>query len=466
MFYVKENGWKSVNDSLKKEIFSFSEGYKKFLDSAKTERAVIEKSLIMAEENGFVNAETKDSLKAGDKVYYNNRDKNLILAVIGTQDIINGVNFVVSHVDSPRLDLKQNPLYEDTDFALMKTHYYGGIKKYQWGARALALHGVVILKDGKKIKIAIGEKDDDPVFTIPDLLPHLDRKVQRDRKASEVLKGEELNIIIGSTPTKLKDDKIKEHFKSAILEILNKDYGFTEEDFVSAELQLVPAGKAKDIGIDRAIVGAYGHDDRICGYTSMLGIFDLKETPKRSAICFLADKEEIGSTGSTGLASNYLEYFMSDILYKIMGDKYNEYFLKKLLWNSHSLSSDVNAGLNPLFKSVHDAQNASKLGYGLVLTKYTGSGGKGGSSDADAEYIAQLRNLFDNVGVKWQTGMLGKVDEGGGGTIAKFLAHFGIRTIDAGAALLSMHSPLELASKFDIYEIYRAYKAFYDFEGK
>jgi len=464
MFYKKENGWKSVNDSQKKKIFSFSEGYKSFLDEAKTERAVIEKSLILAKENGFVDAETKISLEPGDKIYYINRDKNLILVVIGTEDIMKGANFVVSHVDSPRLDLKQNPLYEDTDFALLKTHYYGGIKKYQWGARPLALHGVVVLKDGKKIKIAIGEKDDDPVFTIPDLLPHIDRKVQRDRKASEVLKGEELNIIVGSVPTVVKDDKIKEHFKAAILEKLFQDYGIIEEDFISSELQLVPAGKAKDIGFDRAIVGAYGHDDRICGYTSMISIFDLEKTPRRTAICFLADKEEIGSTGSTGLASNYLEFFMADILYKILGDKYNEYFLKKVLWNSHSLSSDVNAGINPIFKSVHDAQNASKLGYGLVLTKYTGSGGKGGSSDADAEYIAQLRNLFDNADIKWQTGMLGKVDEGGGGTIAKFLAHFGIRTIDAGAALLSMHSPLELASKFDIYEIYKAYKAFYDFK--
>ncbi len=464
MFYKKENAWKSVNDSTKKEIFKFSEKYKKFLSENKTEREVVTESIKLARENGFIDAKEVTELKTGDKIYYNNRDKNLILAVIGKEDILNGVNFIVSHVDSPRLDLKQNPLYEDSDFALFKTHYYGGVKKYQWGARALALHGVVILKNGKKINIVIGEESDDPVFTIPDLLPHLDRKVQRDRKSSEVLKGEELNIIVGSIPTVLKDNEVKTYFKATILKKLNDDYGITEEDFTSAELELVPAEKARDIGIDRSIVGAYGQDDRICAFTSMMSIFDLDKTPQRTAICYLVDKEEIGSTGSTGLRSNYLEFFMADILYKLVGDKYNDYLLKKVLWNSHSLSSDVNAGLNPLFKSVHDLDNVSKLGYGIVLTKYSGSGGKSGSSDADAEYIAQLRKLFDNHNIKWQTGMLGKVDEGGGGTVAMFLAHYGIRTIDAGAAVISMHSPMELASKFDIHEIYQAYKVFYDFE--
>ena len=463
MFYKKENGWKNIEESRKKEIMDFSEGYKKFLDDAKTEREVITVSQQMAEANGFVNAESLDSLKPGDKVFYNNRGKNLILAIIGKEDILKGVNFVVSHVDSPRLDLKQNPLYEDVDFSLLKTHYYGGIKKYQWAARALALHGVVALKDGSLVNIVVGEDPTDPVFTIPDLLPHLDRKVQRDRKAGEVLRGEELNIIVGSTPTPLKDGEFKDAFKNTILEKLNKEYGIVEEDFISAELQLVPAEKARDIGFDRAIVGAYGHDDRICGYTSMISMFDLKETPRRTSICYLADKEEVGSMGSTGLQARYLDYFMGDIMFKLLGDKFNDQLLRKTLWNSHALSSDVNAGLNPLFKSVHDEQNASKLGYGIILTKYTGAGGKGGSSDADAEYVAELRALFDNANIKWQTGMLGKVDEGGGGTVAMFLAHYGIRTIDAGAALLSMHSPMELASKYDIFEIYRAYKEFYNF---
>lgn len=466
MFYKKENGWKNVDAERKQAIMEFSEGYKSFLDAAKTEREVITLSQKMAEENGFVDAETVETLKVGDKVYYNNRGKNLILAVIGEEDITEGVNFVVSHVDCPRLDLKQQPLYEDSDYAMLQTHYYGGIKKYQWAARALSLHGVVILKSGKKIDIVIGEKPTDPVFTIPDLLPHLDRKVQRSRSAGEVLTGEEMNIIVGSIPTTMKEGEVKEQFKAAVLEILNADYGMIEEDFISAELQLVPAEKARDIGLDRAIVGAYGHDDRICGYTSMMSIFDLEKTPKRTSICYLADKEEVGSMGSTGLQSRYLDFFLGDIMYKILGDKSNDQLMRRVLWKSHALSSDVNAGYNPLFKSVHDEQNASKLGQGIVLTKYTGSGGKGGSSDADAEYVAELRAIFDNANIKWQTGMLGKVDEGGGGTVAMFLAHYGIRTIDAGAALLSMHSPMELASKLDVYEIYRAYKVFYNFQSK
>lgn len=466
MFLKKENGWKSVTEERKKEIMEFSEGYKKFLDEGKTEREVIRISKKLAEANGFVDGETMETLKAGDKVYYENRGKNLVLAIIGEDDFKNGANFVVSHVDCPRLDIKQQPLYEDSDFALLKTHYYGGIKKYQWAARALSLHGVVALKSGEVVDIVIGEEPTDPVFTIPDLLPHLDRKVQRDRKAGEVLKGEELNIIIGSIPSSVKDEDVKEEFKALVLEKLNEKYGMIEEDFISAELQLVPAEKARDVGLDRGIVGAYGHDDRICGYTSLISLIDLEETPKRTAICYLADKEEIGSVGSTGLQSRYLEYFMGDIMYKVLGAGSNEQILRKALWNSHALSSDVNAGFNPIFKSVHDEQNASKLGRGLILTKYTGSGGKGGTSDADAEYIAELRRIFDQGGIKWQTGMLGKVDEGGGGTVAMFLAHYGIRTIDAGAPLLSMHSPLELASKLDIFEIYRGYKVFYDFQGK
>ncbi len=463
MYYEKTMGWNELDESKNKDIYSFNEEYKGFLDGGKTEREVVKLGIELAKENGFVEASTLDTLKTGDKIYFVNRDKNLVLAIIGEEDMTKGINFVVSHIDSPRLDLKQNPLVEDSEFALLKTHYYGGIKKYQWGSRALAMHGVVVLKSGEKVNIVIGEDSTDPVFTIPDLLPHLDRKVQRDRKSSEVLKGEELQIIVGSTPTVFKDEKLDKKFKNTVLEKLNETYGMVEEDFISAEIQLVPAEKARDIGLDRAIVGAYGHDDRICGFTSLKSILSIDKTPRRTAVCYLADKEEIGSNGSTGLQSNYLEYFVSEMMYKSMGEKYNDFVLRKALWNSHALSSDVNAGINPLFKSVHDEQNAAKLGYGIVLTKYTGSGGKGGSSDADAEYIAELRKLFDDAGVKWQTGMLGKVEEGGGGTVAMFLAQFGIRTIDAGAALLSMHSPMELASKFDVYEIYRAYNEFYKF---
>ncbi len=463
MLYKKVNGWEKATIKEKKNIFDFSEEYKQFLDLAKTEREFVTEGIKIADKYGFKNAEEFKSLKAGDKVYYINRKKNLALVIVGKDDLTNGANFIVSHLDSPRLDLKQNPLYEDTDFAMMKTHYYGGIKKYQWASRALALHGVVALKDGTTVNIVIGEDPTDPVFTIPDLLPHLG-KLQRDRKSADTLKGEELNILVGSIPSSIKDKKIKEKFKYAILEKLNKDYGITEEDFLSAELEIVPAEKARDIGFDRALIGAYGQDDRICAYTSLKAILDFKGVPEKTAVCFLVDKEEIGSAGSTGSRSNYIEYFMADLLYKTLNNSYNDYFLKKLLWNSHSLSSDVNAGLNPLFKSVHDSQNASRLGYGLILTKYTGSRGKSGSSDADAEYIAQLRNLFDKNLIKWQTGMLGKVDEGGGGTIALLLAEVGIRTIDAGAALLAMHSPMEVSSKFDVYELYKAYKVFYEFK--
>ncbi len=460
MLNKKENGWKSVDEAKKKLIFDFSESYKKFLDLAKTEREFIDETILLAEEKGFVNADKKDKLVPGDKVYFLNRGKNIILSVIGKKQIEEGVNFVVSHVDVPRLDLKGNPLYEDTELAMLKTHYYGGIKKYQWVSIPLALHGVVILADGTKVKVVIGEDETDPVLTIPDILPHLARKVQGERKAAEVIKGEELNLIVGSIPSNTEDKEIKEKVKYAILEKLNETYGLVEEDFISAELQVVPAYKAKDVGLDRAIVGAYGHDDRICGYTSVKAILDIENIPEKTAICYIADKEEIGSSGSTGLESKYIEYFMAEIINKLKGT-YNELILKRTLWNSRALSSDVNAGINPLFKSVHDPENASKLGYGIVLTKYTGSGGKYSSNDADAEFVHEIRDLFNKNDITWQIGMLGKVDEGGGGTVAKFLAQYGIRTIDAGPALLAMHSPFELASKFDIYEVYRAYKAFY-----
>ena len=461
MIYNRENGWKNITKEGKKEIFEFSEGYKHFLNIGKTEREFVRESIKEAEKNGFKSIEEYNTLKAGDKVYYINREKNIVLVIIGKEDILKGINFVVSHVDCPRIDLKQNPLYEDTDLALMKTHYYGGIKKYQWVSTPLALHGTVILSNGEKLDIIIGEDETDPVFTIPDILPHLDSKVQRDRKSPEIFKGEELNIIVGSIPTEVTDKEIKESIKYSVLEKLNETYGMIEEDFMSAELQLVPAHKAKDVGFDRGIVGSYGHDDRICGYTSLKAILDIDEIPERTAVCFLADKEETGSEGSTGLQSFYIEYFVSDIMYKMMGDKYNDYLLRKCMWNSRALSSDVSAGINPIFKSVHDEQNASKLGYGIVVTKYTGSRGKGGTSDADAEYVGEIRRLFNDNGIKWQMAMLGKVDEGGGGTVAMYLAHHGIRTIDAGPAVVSMHSPFELASKFDIYETYKAYKIFF-----
>lgn len=458
MNYKKENGWNYIDS--REVVFDFSEGYKKFLDGAKTEREFVTEGIKLVEKNGFVNAEKKDKLTVGDKVYYVNRGKNLVLAVIGKEDIENGINYVVSHVDSPRLDLKGNPLYEDLDLAYMKTHYYGGIKKYQWASLPLALHGVVVLASGEKVEITIGEKDEDPVFTIPDILPHLSAKIQGDRKTGEVIKGEELQIIVGSIPSSIEDKDVKEKIKYTVLEILNRDYGMIEEDFISAELELVPAGRCRDLGFDRSMIGGYGQDDRICGYTSMMAIIDLKEIPERTAVCFLADKEEIGSTGSTGLKSDYINYVTGDMIYKLKGN-FNEMMLRKTLWNSNAMSSDVNAGIDPIFRSVHDAQNAAKIGYGVVVTKYTGARGKSGTNDADAEYVGKIRKMLNDAKVNWQIGELGKVDEGGGGTVAMYLAHLGINTIDIGPALLAMHSPFEVSSKLDVYETYRAYKVFF-----
>ena len=460
MLLKKENGWK--NEKLDKtKIFEFCQEYKKSLDLGKTEREYVRYSLELAKKHGFVCASTKEKLKSGDKIFYVNREKNLVLVVVGKENIKKGINYVVSHIDSPRIDLKQNPLYEELELGYMKTHYYGGIKKYQWASIPLSLHGTVILENGEKKDIIIGEKDDDPVFTIPDLLPHLAAKYQGDRQTSEVIKGEELQIIVGSIPTTIKDKDIKDLVKYQILKDLNETYGMIEEDFISAEFQLVPAFKAKDIGLDRSLIGGYGQDDRVCGYTSLRAILDMKTIPEKTAVCFLADKEETGSHGSTGLQSNYLEYFTSDLINRVQG-KYNDLDLRETLWNSNALSSDVNAAMDPIFKGVHEAQNAAKLNYGIVVTKFTGARGKSGTNDADAEYVWSIRNLLNSHGIIWQTGELGKVDEGGGGTVAMLLAEVGIKTIDVGPALLAMHSPFEVSSKLDVYETYRTYKVFYE----
>ena len=465
MLYKKTNGWKNISSEKMEKVFTMGEEYKKVLDLGKTEREFVELATSFAKECGFIDARLKDTLVPGDKVYYLNRHKNIVLAVIGKEDILKGINYIVSHIDSPRLDLKQNPLYEELELAYMKTHYYGGIKKYQWASIPLALHGVVVLSNGEKVKVVIGEHEDDPVFTVPDILPHLDRKVQGDRTAREVIKGEELQIIVGSIPATINDEEVKDLVKYAILEKLNDIYGIVEEDFISAELELVPSQKAKDVGLDRSLIGAYGQDDRICAYTSLRAILDMQDVPERTAVCFLADKEETGSDGSTGLQSDFIDYFTADMIFKTKRI-YSDLYLKETLWNSKALSSDVNAGIDPIFKSVHDEQNAPKLGYGVVIVKYTGSGGKYGTNDADAEYVGEIRKMLNDNGVLWQTGMLGKVDEGGGGTVAKYLAKKGISTIDIGPALLAMHSPFEISSKLDVFETYRAYKAFYRGEKK
>ena len=457
---TKDNLWKKYTEKQKSQVFKFSDGYKKYIDAAKTEREFVEITIEKLEKNGFTNIDKKKSIKKGDKIYFNNREKNIIGMIIGEEEISKGINMIVSHIDSPRLDLKPNPIMEDQEFAMLNTHYYGGIKKYQWGATPLALHGVIFLKNGKKITLKIGEKDTDPVFSIPDVLPHLSYKVQDDRKARDVLKGEELKLLFGNMP--IKDDDAKQPVKKFIMDKLKNDYGIEDEDFFTAEIQIVPAGKARDVGLDASMIGAYGQDDRVCAYTSMEAFYEV-EKPKKTAMVYLADKEEVGSEGSTGLQSNFLEYALGKVL--SMSDKnYNDQILRETLWNSRALSSDVTVGVDPIFKSIHDFDNAARLSYGIAMAKYTGHRGKSSSNDADAEFMQEIRQTFEKEKIEYQIGGFGKVDEGGGGTVAKFLANFGIRTVDAGPALISMHSLFEISSKADVYETYRAYKAFYKME--
>ena len=457
---TKDNLWKKYTEKQKSQVFKFSDGYKKYIDAAKTEREFVEITIEKLEKNGFTNIDKKKNKKKKDKIYLNNREKNIIGMIIGEEEISKGINMIVSHIDSPRLDLKPNPIMEDQEFAMLNTHYYGGIKKYQWGATPLALHVVIFLKNGKKITLKIGEKDTDPVFSIPDVLPHLSYKVQDDRKARDVLKGEELKLLFGNMP--IKDDDAKQPVKKFIMDKLKKDYGIEDEDFFTAEIQIVPAGKARDVGLDASMIGAYGQDDRVCAYTSMEAFYEV-EKPKKTAMVYLADKEEVGSEGSTGLQSNFLEYALGKVL--SMSDKnYNDQILRETLWNSRALSSDVTVGVDPIFKSIHDFDNAARLSYGIAMAKYTGHRGKSSSNDADAEFMQEIRQTFEKEKIEYQIGGFGKVDEGGGGTVAKFLANFGIRTVDAGPALLSMHSLFEISSKADVYETYRAYKAFYKME--
>ena len=454
---TRENLWKSYNEKEKKQIFEFAEEYKNYLNSAKTERefvTVTEKELI---KNGFTDINKKKTLKKGDKVYYNNRDKNIVAVIIG-KDIKSGINMIVSHVDSPRLDLKPNPIKEIEEFALLNTHYYGGIKKYQWAATPLALHGVVYLKNNKKVTLSIGEDEDDPVFSIPDILPHLAYKVQDERKSREVIQGEELKLLFGNMP--VNDKNAKEQTKQLVLNKLKKEYGIEYDDFFAAELEIVPAGKLRDVGLDRSMIGGYGQDDRICAYTSLRAIYEVKN-PEKTVMVYLTDKEEIGSEGSTSLKATLPELIIGKML-SMTEKNYNDQILRETLWNSKALSSDVTAAMNPIFKSVHDEENVARLSYGLAFAKYTGSRGKVSANDADAEYLQEIRQIFDKNKIKYQSGGFGKVDEGGGGTVAKYLAHYGIKTVDAGPALLSMHSLFEISSKADLYETYRAYKVFFE----
>ena len=448
--YKADNAGAILSDEEIGKADAFAEGYKKFLNEAKTEREATQVVLSQAKEKGFQEFVPGKKYEAGDKLYYVNRDKAIILAVIGKKGIEEGVKIAAAHIDSPRLDLKPNPLYESDEIALFKTHYYGGIKKYQWVAIPLALHGVIIKKDGTKITVKIGEDESEPKFVISDILPHLGAE-QGKRTLSEGISGEELNVIVGSRP--FKSDEGSELVKLNILKLLNEKYGIVESDFLSAELEVVPAFKADDIGFDRSLIGSYGHDDRVCAYPAAMAAFDV-EAPDYTVISVLTDKEETGSDGNTGLQSSYLKYFIAYLA------KANGLEVYQVLSKSECLSADVNSAYDPTFNSVFEKNNTSYLNKGVVITKYTGARGKSGTSDASAEYMGKIRAMLDKANVVWQIGELGKVDAGGGGTVAKYIANLDIDVVDLGVPVLSMHAPYEVISKLDLY---MAYKAFYTF---
>ena len=455
-----KNIWKNANEEKVQAIMDFCEGYKAFMSKCKTERECVDELIVMAEKAGYKNLEEciakGEKLVPGDKVYANNRNRFIVLVQIGEEDLSTGLRLLGAHIDSPRLDLKPNPLYEDSGFAMLKTHYYGGVKKFQWVTLPLAIHGVVCLKDGSTVKICIGEDAGDPVFGITDILPHLG-KDQRNKTIGEAFTGEDLNVTFGSTPAEGED--VKDPFKTNVLNILKEKYGIEEADFQSAEIEVVPAGAARDLGIDRSMVYAYGHDDRICAYTSVMAQLDFaNEVTKKTYVSLLVDKEEIGSVGATGMKSRFFEHCMAEIMELCGG--YNDLKMRRMWNNSKMLSSDVSAAFDPNFPSVHERNNAPFFHYGPVLHKYTGSGGKGGSNDATAEYVAELRNIFDNNEIKYQMAELGKVDQGGGGTIAFITAEYPMDVIDLGIPLHNMHAPWEVAAKSDIFEAYRAYKVF------
>ena len=442
----RKNGLLKISDEEMAKANAFCEDYKAYLDAAKTEREATEEAIRLAKAAGFEEFEIGKKYVAGDKVYVNNRGKSVAFAVIGEEPVEKGLRITAAHIDSPRLDLKPNPLYEEIELALFKTHYYGGIKKYQWTAVPLALHGVIVKADGEVVKVCIGEKDDEPKFVVNDLLPHLAQE-QSKRTLSDGIRGEELNVLVGSCP--FKDDEGSELVKLNILKILFEKYGVKEADFLSAELECVPAQKACDIGFDRSLIGAYGQDDRVCAYPALKAIMDI-DTPKYTAVAVLADKEEVGSDGNTGMNSDFIRDFAEDLAVMQGGRG------SVVLRNSKCLSADVNAATDPTFQDVMERRNASFVNYGVVITKYTGARGKSGTSDASAEYVAFVRKMLDDSGIIWQTGELGKVDAGGGGTVAMYIANLGVDTVDLGVPVLSMHAPFETTSKLDVYMCYRA----------
>ena len=453
----RKNIWTKYDDKELEVLEDLNQGYMTFLDRGKTERESVREAMAMAEEKGYkdLNSLIKsgEKLKAGDKVYATIMKKAIALFLIGEEPLENGMNILGAHVDSPRMDVKQNPLYEDTGLAYLDTHYYGGIKKYQWVTLPLAIHGVVVKKDGTVIEVVIGEKENDPVVFISDLLIHLSRE-QLEKKASKVIEGDDLNIIVGNKPVAGEE---KEAVKKYILQLLKKDYDMEEEDFISAELEVVPAGKAREAGLDRSMIMAYGHDDRVCAYTSLSAMLEF-DTVKRTACTLLVDKEEIGSVGATGMQSRFFENTVAEIL-NLLGT-YSELSLRRTLANSRMLSSDVSAGYDPTYASAFEAKNSAYLAKGMVFNKFTGSGGKGGSNDANPEYLADLRRILDENEISYQTAELGKVDVGGGGTIAYILALYGMEVVDCGIAVLNMHAPWEVVSKADVYETKKGYVAF------
>ena len=455
LFNKKETGWSGLTDEKINKIMKFSDDYIYFLDHGKTERECSEFRKKMLDENGFKHIDDFDELKPGDKVYYINRGKSVYAAVIGTEKLEEGINIIGAHIDSPRLDLKPNPLYEDGGFAYFKTHYYGGIKKYQWTSIPLAIHGVIAKTNGDVVNINIGESDTDPIFTITDLLPHLAVE-QMERKLKDGVKGEDLNLLIGSIP--FDDKEVNEKVKLNILSILNKKYGIVESDFLSAELEIVPAFKARSLGFDESMVAAYGQDDRVCAYTTIRALIG-NNMPKKTSVMILSDKEEIGSVGNTGMESLVFDMFISELLNKTGENRPD--LIRKVFCNSKMLSSDVDAGFDPIYSSVSDTHNAGYLGRGIAVVKYTGARGKSGASDANAEFVAEIRAILENENIPYQITELGKVDIGGGGTIAYILANKGVDVIDCGVPVLSMHAPYEVTSKLDIYCAYEAYKAFW-----
>lgn len=449
----QEYAWKKYDDKSLNELNTLSNDYKKFISECKTERLCVEKSIKLCQEAGFVDINTVKTLKSGDKVYAVNKNKNIAAFVIGDEPLTNGLNILGAHIDSPRIDLKQNPIYENDTLAYLDTHYYGGIIKYQWVTIPLALYGVVCKKDGTTVNISIGDDENDPVVGITDLLPHLAAE-KMSKTAAKVIEGEALDILIGSKPLA---EEEKDSTKAAILKLLKEKYDITEEDFVSAEIEVVPAGPARDFGLDRSMIAGYGHDDRVCAYTSLMALIDTNKC-KKTTCAVLVDKEEVGSIGATGASSVWFENTIAELIN--LTEEYSDLKLRKALANSSMLSSDVSAGLDPLYSSVMERKNTAFLGKGVCFNKYTGSRGKSGCNDAQPEFIAKLRNVMDNNNVNYQTSELGKVDQGGGGTIAYILANYNMNVIDAGVPVLSMHAPMEIVSKADVYEAYLAYKAF------